>query len=129
MGLATACAAGESCFAICSPASPDAPAWYELLQIYRRQEARGEIRGGRFIAGVGGEQFADSDAVSQLRALRDERPKGELVIVSAADPPNLVGIFTDDVRIPSTAANRVAYFDGTGCDAEVPRNHFPGRSS
>jgi ATP-dependent helicase Lhr and Lhr-like helicase len=91
---------------------PGAPGWYELSQVYRRLEARGEIRGGRFVAGVGGEQFATADAVGQLRSLRDEAPQGELVIVSAADPTNLVGILNDDVRIPSTASNRVAYFDG-----------------
>jgi ATP-dependent Lhr-like helicase len=91
---------------------PGAPSWYDLSQVYRRLEARGEIRGGRFIAGVGGEQFATADAVHQLRALRDEEPRGEVVIVSAADPMNLVGIVTDHARIPSTASNRVAYFDG-----------------
>jgi ATP-dependent helicase Lhr and Lhr-like helicase len=91
---------------------PGAPSWYDLSQVYRRLEARGEIRGGRFIAGVGGEQFATADAVRQLRALRDEEPRGEVVIVSAADPMNLVGIVTDHARIPSTASNRVAYFDG-----------------
>jgi len=61
---------------------------------------------------VGGEQFATADAVGQLRSLRDEAPKGELVVISAADPTNLVGILNDEVRIPSTASNRVAYFDG-----------------
>ena len=91
---------------------PGAPSWYDLSQVYRRLEARGEIRGGRFIAGVGGEQFATADAVHQLRALRDEDPHGELVIVSAADPTNLIGIVTDQARIPSTASNRVAYHDG-----------------
>ncbi len=91
---------------------PGAPGWYELSQVYRRLEARGEIRGGRFVAGVGGEQFATADAVGQLRSLRDEAPHGELVVISAADPTNLVGILNDEVRIPSTASNRVAYFDG-----------------
>jgi ATP-dependent helicase Lhr and Lhr-like helicase len=91
---------------------PGAPGWYELSQVYRRLEARGEIRGGRFVAGVGGEQFATADAVGQLRSLRDEAPQGELVVISAADPTNLVGILNDAVRIPSTASNRVAYFDG-----------------
>jgi ATP-dependent helicase Lhr and Lhr-like helicase len=89
-----------------------APAWYELSQVYRRLEARGEIRGGRFVAGVGGEQFGTADAVQQLRALRDAEPKDELVIISAADPTNLTGIVSDQTRIPSMASNRVAYFNG-----------------
>jgi ATP-dependent Lhr-like helicase len=89
-----------------------APSWYELSQVYRRLEARGEIRGGRFVAGVGGEQFATADALQQLRALREKASSGELVIISAADPTNLTGIVTDQPRIPSTASNRVAYFHG-----------------
>jgi ATP-dependent Lhr-like helicase len=93
---------------------PGAPSWYDLSQVYRRIEARGEIRGGRFIAGVGGEQFGTGDTVRQLRALRDEAsPPGELLTISAADPLNLAGIVTDHARIPSTAANRVAYRDGS----------------
>ena len=63
------------------------------------------------MAGVGGEQFATADAVGQLRSLRNEPPQGELVVISAADPTNLVGILNDELRIPSTASNRVAYFD------------------
>jgi len=96
---------------------PGAPGWFDLLQIYRRLEARGEIRGGRFIAGVAGEQFALGDTVRQLRQLRDEAafagaPREEIVVVSAADPLNLVGILTDHPRVPSTASNRVAYVNG-----------------
>ncbi len=89
-----------------------APSWFELLQFYRRMEARGEVRGGRFVTGVAGEQFALPDAVSRLRKLRDEGPKRELLVVSAADPLNLVGILTPHPRVPSIAANRVAYLDG-----------------
>lgn len=89
-----------------------APNWFELLQVLRRLEARGEIRGGRFIAGVAGEQFALTDSVQQLRRLRDEGSTQELIVVSAADPLNLVGIITRQERIPRTASNRVAYLDG-----------------
>jgi ATP-dependent Lhr-like helicase len=89
-----------------------APRWYELLQIYRRLEARGEIRGGRFIAGVAGEQFGTADTVGQLRALRDKDVLKQLTIVSGADPLNLVGIVTEHPRVPSFASNRVAYLDG-----------------
>ena len=89
-----------------------APSWFELLQVLRRLEARGEIRGGRFIAGVAGEQFALADSVQQLRRLRDEGSKQELIVISGADPLNLVGIVTRHDRIPRTASNRVAYLDG-----------------
>ncbi|MEX1097469.1 MAG: helicase-related protein, partial [Planctomycetales bacterium] len=92
---------------------PGAPRWFELLQVYRRLEARGEIRGGRFVAGVGGEQFALGDSVRALRQLRDEGPQGELVAFSAADPLNLTGILGDDRRVPALATNRVAFLDGT----------------
>jgi ATP-dependent helicase Lhr and Lhr-like helicase len=88
------------------------PRWYELLQVYRRLEARGEIRGGRFIAGVAGEQFGTADTVGQLRALRDKPAPRQLMMVSAADPLNLVGIVTPHPRVPSFASNRVAYLDG-----------------
>jgi ATP-dependent Lhr-like helicase len=83
-----------------------------LLQVYRRLEARGEIRGGRFITGVAGEQFALGETVKQLRKLRDDGPQQELVIVCGADPLNLVGILTNQPRVPSTASNRIAYLDG-----------------
>jgi ATP-dependent Lhr-like helicase len=91
---------------------PGAPRWYELLQIYRRLEARGEIRGGRFIAGVAGEQFGAADTVGQLRALRDKESPKQLTILSGADPLNLIGIVTTHPRVPSFASNRVAYVDG-----------------
>jgi len=91
---------------------PGAPPWFELLQVYRRLEARGEIRGGRFVSGVAGEQFGLGETVRQIRQLRDEGPQQELLIVSAADPLNLVGILTSHPRVPSTASNRVAYLDG-----------------
>lgn len=89
-----------------------APSWYEILQSLRRLEARGEIRGGRFISDVAGEQFALADSVQQLRRLRDAGPANEVVVISAADPLNLVGIVTRHERIPRTASNRVAYVDG-----------------
>jgi len=88
------------------------PSWFELLRVYRRLEARGEIRGGRFVSGVAGEQFALGETIRQLRSLRDEGPQQELVFLCAADPLNLVGILTDHPRVPRTASNRVAYLDG-----------------
>lgn len=89
-----------------------APSWFELLQVLRRLEARGEIRGGRFIVGVGGEQFALADTIQQLRRLRDETPNQEILVISAADPLNLVGIITRHDRVPRTASNHVAYLNG-----------------
>jgi ATP-dependent helicase Lhr and Lhr-like helicase len=135
------------------------PRWWELLQVYRRLEARGEIRGGRFITGVAGEQFALGDTVKSLRQLRDATPdpgnraisktagiragflnstdataepvaktcsefgldqhatasispSDEVVILSAADPLNLVGIITRHSRVPATAHNRIALLNG-----------------
>ena len=75
------------------------PPWRELVRVYRRLEARGEIRGGRFVAGFGGEQFAAPDAVGRLRAVRKMEKTGELVVLSAADPLNLVGILTPEARV------------------------------
>lgn len=89
-----------------------APNWFDLVQIYRRLEARGEIRGGRFIAGVSGEQFALGDTIRTLRELRDKPGTNELVVVSGADPLNLIGILTSQARVHSTASNRVAYWNG-----------------
>lgn len=89
-----------------------APAWQDLLKVYRRQEARGEIRGGRFVAGQFGEQFALSEAVEALRAVRKQPREDALIALSAADPLNLVGIVTPGAKIPALPGNRVLYRDG-----------------
>jgi ATP-dependent Lhr-like helicase len=88
------------------------PPWRDLLRVYRRLEARGEIRGGRFVAGFSGEQFALPEAVGLLRSIRRKPAPGTLVSVSAADPLNLVGFVTPGSRVPPVAANRVLYSDG-----------------
>jgi ATP-dependent Lhr-like helicase len=88
------------------------PPWRDLLRCYRRLEARGEIRGGRFVSGFSGEQYALPDAVTALRAARKRPKTGALVAVSAADPLNVVGILTPGQRVPSLAGNRVLYRDG-----------------
>src|SRR5262249_19071717 len=75
-------------------------------------EARGEIRGGRFVAGFGGEQFAANDAVGRLRAVRKTERIDERVVVSAADPLNLVGVLTPEARVPAIYTNRVLLRDG-----------------
>jgi ATP-dependent Lhr-like helicase len=88
------------------------PPWRELAAVYRRLEARGEIRGGRFVTGFGGEQFALPDAVGRLRAVRRQEKGGELIALSGADPLNLVGILTPGARVPAIAKNRVLFHDG-----------------
>ncbi|MFO0869011.1 MAG: DEAD/DEAH box helicase [Pirellulales bacterium] len=90
---------------------PAAPPWSELAPVYRRLELRGEIRGGRFVAGVAGEQFASESSVVQLRAVRDE-PVGDWIVVSAADPLNLSGIVVPGPRIPATHRNLVVFWGG-----------------
>jgi ATP-dependent helicase Lhr and Lhr-like helicase len=88
------------------------PPWRDLLRVYRRLEARGDIRGGRFVAGFSGEQFALPEAIGMLRDARRKQPTGALVSLSGADPLNLVGILTPGARLPALAGNRVLYRDG-----------------
>jgi ATP-dependent Lhr-like helicase len=93
------------------------PTWRELVMVYRRLEARGEIRGGRFVTGFGGEQFALPDAVGRLRSVRKLEKSGELSVVSGADPLNLVGILTPDARVTAIAQNRILFRDGVAVAA------------
>ncbi|TMA40001.1 MAG: hypothetical protein E6J83_14305 [Deltaproteobacteria bacterium] len=86
--------------------------WRALLGALRTLEARGEVRGGRFVAGLVGEQFALPEAVETLRAVRRRHEPGELVMVAAADPLNLVGILLPGPRLPATAREVVAFHDG-----------------
>ena len=89
------------------------PTWRELAQLYRRLEARGELRGGRFVAGFQGEQFALPGAVETLRAVRRAgRIGAEQLSLCAADPLNLVGILTPGARVPAVLQNRVTFVDG-----------------
>jgi ATP-dependent Lhr-like helicase len=89
----------------------NAPKWRDLLNILRRLEARGEIRGGRFVTGFGGEQFALPEAVESLRAAR-HHSSDETVTVAAADPMNLSGIVVPGERVPSVPGRQVQYRDG-----------------
>ena len=86
--------------------------WFELGRVYRRLEARGEIRGGHFVGGVSGEQFALPEAIGLLRSLRKTKPARELVAISAADPLNLAGILSPGPRVTAIAANRILLRDG-----------------
>ena len=86
--------------------------WRVLARIYRRLEARGEIRGGRFVNGMSGEQFALPDAVDRLREVRRTAKDGTLITISAADPLNLTGIVTTGERVRPAGANRLVYQNG-----------------
>ena len=86
--------------------------WYQLGRVYRRWEACGEIRGGYFVGGVSGEQFALPEAIGLLRSIRKTSPKGELITLSAADPLNLQGILTPGPRIAALTSNRILFRDG-----------------
>ena len=86
--------------------------WRDLTRIYRRLEARGELRGGRFVSGMSGEQFALPEAVERLRAIRRTQPTGKVLTISAADPLNLAGIITSGERIRAAVRTRIAYRDG-----------------
>ena len=86
--------------------------WYELGRVFRRLEARGEIRGGYFVGGVSGEQFALPEAIGLLRSIRKTAGKGELITLSGADPLNLLGILVPGPRLPAIASNRLLFRDG-----------------
>jgi ATP-dependent Lhr-like helicase len=86
--------------------------WRDLARVYRRLEARGEIRGGRFVSGMSGEQFALPEAVERLREVRREPADHRLITISAADPLNLTGIVTPGDRLRAIAGNRIVYRDG-----------------
>jgi ATP-dependent Lhr-like helicase len=88
------------------------PPWRDLLRVYRTLESRGEVRGGRFVAGIPGEQYALPEAVGLLRETRRKKPSGSLVSISAADPLNLVGILTPGPRLPALTGNRLLFEDG-----------------
>ncbi len=89
-----------------------APRWRDLVHILRRLEARGEVRGGRFVAGLVGEQFALPEAVEMVRRVRNQGPTGKLTVVSACDPLNLSGILTSGERVPAVLGNKAIYKDG-----------------
>jgi ATP-dependent Lhr-like helicase len=88
------------------------PPWRELVRVYRRLEARGEIRGGRFIAGLSGEQYALPEAIALLRQVRRRPAAGTLVSLAAADPANLLGSVVPGRRIARVAGARVLFRDG-----------------
>jgi ATP-dependent Lhr-like helicase len=99
--------------------------WRVLLRFYHRLEARGEIRGGRFVAGISGEQFALPEAIGMLREIRRAGVQDSLISVSAADPLNLVGIIIPGPRITAHTSNRILYQDGAPIASfESSETHF-----
>jgi len=110
---------GVVCYEMLDREAAWLPPWRELVRVYRRLEARGEIRGGRFIAGVTGEQFALPDAIATLRAVRRQPPDETLVCLSASDPANLLGTVLTGPKLPRVAGSRVLYRDGLAIGTSV----------
>ena len=96
---------------------PNAPPWRDLARHYRTLEMRGDIRGGRFVSGMSGEQFALPQAVEHLREIRRQGDDVTLIAISAADPLNLVGILTAGERIRASASTKIAYRNGVAVSA------------
>jgi len=88
------------------------PNWLEILRVYRRMEARGEVRGGRFVAGFSGEQYALPEAVERMRAIRKAPPNGKLISISGSDPLNLLSIIIPGERVASRSSSRIVFRDG-----------------
>jgi ATP-dependent Lhr-like helicase len=91
---------------------PLIPSWRELVQVFRRLEARGEIRGGRFVEPLGGEQFALTEAIEAMRKTRRDRDEDEWVVISAADPLNLPAMNGAEKTVAAIGANRIVYRNG-----------------
>jgi ATP-dependent helicase Lhr and Lhr-like helicase len=99
--------------------APWLPSWRELLRVYHRLEARGEIRGGRFVEGLVGEQFALPEAIGQLRSIRQRPLEQQCICLSGSDPLNLAGTVLAGDRLPALAGTRVLYEDGVPVAALV----------
>ncbi|MGH8091466.1 MAG: Lhr family helicase, partial [Rudaea sp.] len=104
---------GVVCWRLLAREAAWLPPWRELMRVYQRIEARGEIRGGRFIAGLSGEQFALPEAVGLLRGIRRKPGDGEMVAVCGADPLNLIGAIVAGEKVPALTGSRILYRDGT----------------
>ncbi|WP_313239810.1 DEAD/DEAH box helicase [Stutzerimonas kunmingensis] len=103
---------GVVCWRLLAREADWLPPWRDLLRVYHRLEARGEIRGGRFLAAVAGEQFALPEALGLLREVRKRPLTGEMLAVSAVDPFNQLGTLLPGSRVPALAANRILFRDG-----------------
>ena len=110
---------GVVCFQLLEREAAWLPPWRELVRVYRRLEARGEIRGGRFIAGVTGEQFALPDAIATMRAVRRQPADDAMICLSASDPANLLGTVLAGPKVPRVAGSRVLYRDGLAIGTSI----------
>ncbi|MFZ5956279.1 DEAD/DEAH box helicase [Pseudomonas knackmussii] len=110
---------GVVCWRLLAREADWLPPWRDLLRVYHRLEARGEIRGGRFVAGLTGEQFALPEAVGLLREVRRREKDGEYVVLSAVDPLNLAGTLLPGSKVPAVLGNRVIYKDGVALGALI----------
>jgi ATP-dependent Lhr-like helicase len=99
--------------------------WRDLLRALRRLEARGTIRGGRFVTGFIGEQYALPEAVQMLRQVRREAPGGERVFVSAVDPCNLVGVVLPGAKMAARAGTGITLVDGALREEDMSRLAYP----
>jgi len=102
------------------------PRWRDVLIALRRLEDRGEVRGGRFVSGFIGEQFALPIAVESLRASRSEQPSGEIITVSAADPLNLAGILVPGEKVAALSGRFVSFQDGVALEENQRQSHREG---
>jgi ATP-dependent Lhr-like helicase len=96
--------------------------WRDVLWALRRMEARGTVRGGRFVNGFAGEQYALPEAVDALRSVRRSERNGETVRLCAVDPLNLAGIITPGPRVPAIRTNTIVLRDGLAVDTQEGRN-------
>ncbi len=103
---------GVVCWQVLQREAAWLPPWRSLLRCFHRLEARGEIRGGRFIAGLSGEQFALPDAIGLLRQVRQHPHDEAIVCISGADPLNLAGLLVPGTRVPAVTSSRIAWRDG-----------------
>jgi len=110
---------GVVCWRLLAREAQWLPPWRELVRVFHRLEARGEIRGGRFIAGLSGEQFALPEAIGLMRSVRQKAHDGALVSVCGADPLNLVGHLLAGAKVPNQAGARVLFRDGAPIAALV----------
>ncbi|WP_343729281.1 DEAD/DEAH box helicase [Duganella sp.] len=103
------------------------PNWRELLPVYHRLEARGDIRGGRFVAGLSGEQFALPEAIPLLRDMRRRPHDGSYVCISGVDPLNLCGTLLPGDKVPALAGNRILFRDGLPAATQIAgKFHYQG---
>ena len=110
---------GVMCFKLLEREAAWLPSWRDLLRVYRRLEARGEIRGGRFVDGMVGEQFALPEAIPALRAIQRRENDGEQVVLSGCDPLNLVGTVLVGERVPAVIGSRILFEDGVAVAAKI----------